>query len=275
MAATALRDVAVAAIERRLAEADPAGRPVVGGAVTLVGGGPGDPGLLTRRGYERLLAADVVVVDRLAPLAALADLADNVEVIDVSKVPRGRFTPQERINDILIEQARAGRAVVRLKGGDSFVFGRGMEEALACAAAGVAVEVVPGVTSAVSVPALAGIPVTHRGLAQGFSVVSGHLPPDHPQSELDWGALAHSGTTLVILMGVHTIAAVSGELLAQGIAADTPTAAIADGGLASQRVVRSTLADAAGDFAAAAVVPPAVIVIGDVVGLVADDKVIP
>jgi siroheme synthase len=135
--------------------------------VVLVGGGPGDPGLITVRGMEVLRAADVVVVNRLAPVGLLADLADDVEVVDVSKVPRGRFTPQEQINDLLVEHARRGSTVVRLKGGDPFVFGRGMEEAQARAAAGVPVQVVPGVTWAVSVPALAGSPVTRQGLSLG------------------------------------------------------------------------------------------------------------
>ena len=134
------------------------------GRVTLVGGGPGDPGLLTLRGSAALADADVVVVDRLAPLAVLDTLRDGVEIVDVSKIPRGRFTPQEKINEILVSRARAGLVVVRLKGGDPFVFGRGMEEVIACAEAGVAVEIVPGVSSATAVPGLAGIPLTHRGV---------------------------------------------------------------------------------------------------------------
>jgi len=152
-------------------------RPVHRGRVVLVGGGPGDPGLITVKGMRALTEADVIVVDRLAPLAVLDGLPEGVEIIDVSKVPRGRFTPQEQINNILIDRARRGRTVIRLKGGDPYVFGRGMEESQACAAAGVPVDVVPGVTSAISVPALAGIPVTHRGISQGFTVVSGHVPP--------------------------------------------------------------------------------------------------
>jgi uroporphyrin-III C-methyltransferase len=231
----------------------------------LVGGGPGDPGLLTRRGWEALTRADVVVTDRLAPLQLLDDLPDDVLVVDVSKVPRGPFVPQERINEILVEHALAGRTVVRLKGGDPYVFGRGMEEAQACAAAGVPVEVVPGVTSAVAVPALGGVPVTHRGLSQGFTVVSGHVPPGDPRSTLDWGALARGGTTLVLLMAVQTLPDIAVELLAQGMDPGTPVACVQDGGLAGQLVVRGPL-DQAADLAGK-VRAPAVVVVGAVAGL--------
>jgi len=207
--AAALRDVALAAVEAALRE-DPAlpalrrARGVRSGMVTLVGGGPGDPELLTLKGFQALADADVVVVDRLAPLAALDGLREGVEIIDVSKIPRGRFTPQDEINAVLISRAREGLVVVRLKGGDSFVFGRGMEEVIACREAGVEVEVIPGVTSAVAAPELAGIPLTHRGVSQGFTVVSGHPAPGDPGSTLDWDALARGGTTLVVLMGVET-----------------------------------------------------------------------
>jgi uroporphyrin-III C-methyltransferase len=254
-----------------------AGRPARPGSgrVVLVGGGPGDPGLITVRGREALAAADVVVVDRLAPLAVLADLADDVEVVDVSKVPRGRFTPQEQINDLLVERARRGSTVVRLKGGDPFVFGRGMEEALACAAAGVPVEVVPGVTSAVAVPALAGIPVTHRGMSQGFTVVSGHVPPGHPGSTVDWAALARSGTTLVVLMGVDTLPSVVAALLAEGRDPGTPLACVVDGASAAQQVVVSSLAEVAASGVPPLVRPPAVVVIGAVVGAAPADPELP
>ena len=152
------------------------------GTVTLVGGGPGDPGLITVQGLHAIRQADVVVYDRLAPLECLAEARPEAELIEVGKIPRGPQTRQERISEIMIQHAWAGRAVVRLKGGDSFVFGRGGEEWQACAAAGVPVHVVPGVTSAVAVPELAGIPVTHRSLTQGFTVVSGHVPPGDPVS---------------------------------------------------------------------------------------------
>jgi uroporphyrin-III C-methyltransferase / precorrin-2 dehydrogenase / sirohydrochlorin ferrochelatase len=266
--AVVLRDAAVRAAEAALRGGRAVGRAgPQSGRVVLVGGGPGDPGLLTRRGYERLAEADVVVVDRLAPLSALEGLHPDVELVDVSKVPRGPFTPQERINEILITQARAGRVVVRLKGGDPYVFGRGMEELIACTGAGIAVEVVPGVSSAVAVPALAGVPVTHRGLSQGFSVVSGHLPPDHPQSTLDWGALARGGTTLVALMAVHSMAAITAELLAQGMDPTTPVVVVQDGGSTSERVCAAVLSDAAEMITREQVRPPAVVVIGAVAGL--------
>jgi uroporphyrin-III C-methyltransferase len=244
--------------------ADPA---PAGGRVTLVGGGPGDPGLLTIRGRAALDEADVVVVDRLAPLGHLDRLQAHVEVVDVSKIPRGRFTPQEQINALLVTRARAGRRVVRLKGGDGFVFGRGMEEVLACRAADVPVEVVPGVTSATSVPALAGIPVTHRGMAQGFTVVSGHVPPSSKDNQVDWRALVRTGTTIVVLMGVATIQAIAVELADAGLAAATPVAFVVDGGLAGQRRLDSTLGGVAGLGAPVEVRPPAVIVIGRVAAL--------
>ena len=271
--ATRLRDVAVAAVETALRSGTaPATRPdpssgpdPTSGRVVLVGGGPGDPGLLTRRGWQRLGEADVVVVDRLAPLAALGGLRDDVVVVDVSKAPRGAFTPQERINAVLVEQARAGRVVVRLKGGDPFVFGRGMEEVEACVAAGIDVEVVPGVTSAVAVPELVGVPVTHRGLSQGFCVVSGHVPPGDARGSVDWAALARSGLTLVCLMAVDNLPLIAAELLSGGMADDTPVICIQDGGMPGQRVVRTTVDRAVTD--GSGVQPPAVIVIGAVAAL--------
>lgn len=154
--------------------------------VTLVGGGPGDADLISVAGIKALLAADVVVTDRLAPRELLADLDPSIEVIDVAKVPRSRFTAQEEINRLLVERAHVGKNVVRLKGGDGYVFGRGFEELLALQKAGVPVRVIPGLSSSISVPALAGIPVTHRGVVHEFTVVSGHLPPDHPGSLIDW-----------------------------------------------------------------------------------------
>lgn len=267
--AAALRDIATAAVEAELHAGRAAtGRPRGTGRVVLVGGGPGDPELLTRRGFARLAEADVVLVDRLAPLAVLEGLGHHVEVIDVAKLPRGRFTPQEAINELLVTHALAGRTVVRLKGGDSFVFGRGMEEMHACVAAGIEVEVVPGVTSAVSVPALAGIPVTHRGVSQGFSVVSGHLPPGHADSTVDWPALARTGLTLVCLMAVHTLPEIAAALLNHGVDPATPVVAVQDGGSPSQRVTRAALADAADTMRQAGVTAPAVIVIGAVAGIV-------
>ena len=237
------------------------------GQVILVGGGPGDPGLMTVAGREALFAADVVVTDRLGPVAVLDELGPGVEVIDVGKVPFGRATPQEEINRILVEQARRGRKVVRLKGGDSFLFGRGGEEHLACTAAGVPVTVIPGVTSAFSVPALVGVPATHRGLSQGVSVISGHVPPDSPHSTLDYGALARSGTTLVLLMAVTNLAAITAELLAQGMPGDTPAVMVENGSTPSQRILRGTLATIAQQASEVGVEPPAITVIGAVAGL--------
>ncbi|MDN5717450.1 MAG: uroporphyrinogen-III C-methyltransferase, partial [Janibacter sp.] len=196
--------------------------PTPTGRVLLVGGGPGDPGLLTVSGRDALIAADVVVTDRLAPIAAIAEHAPQAEVIHVGKIPRGEFTPQERINELLVEHARAGKVVVRLKGGDGYLFGRGGEEWQHCIAAGIPVEIVPGVSSAFSVPALAGIPVTHRGLSQGVAVVSGHVAPEDPRSEVDWAALATSRLTIVILMGVATLGSIAEALIAAGLPADTP-----------------------------------------------------
>lgn len=248
----------VAVLPRSMAET-PAGR----AGVTILGGGPGDPGLLTLAGYRALAAADVVVADRLAPLAVLDELPRRPLVIDAAKVPGGRSMPQEQINALLVEHALAGRAVVRLKGGDPFVFGRGMEEVQACAAAGVAVDVLPGVTSAISVPGLAGVPVTHRGLTQAFTVVSGHVPPGHPDSQVDWAALARSGATLVLLMAVRTLGDIAAALLEAGMAADTPTATMMDGAGPGASTQRSTL----GAVAGLAVRAPAVTVVGAVAGL--------
>ncbi len=235
------------------------------GRVILVGGGPGDPGLLTLAGRDALAAADVVVTDRLVPLEAVAEHAPQAEVVHVGKIPRGAFTPQERINELLVEHARAGRTVVRFKGGDGYLFGRGGEEWQECTAAGVPVEVVPGVSSALSVPALAGIPATHRGLSQGVAIVSGHVAPDDPRSEVDWPALAASGLTIVVLMGVATLGPIADALMAAGLAAETPAASIADGATPRQRVVRSSLAGIADAAAAGDIAPPAITVIGPVV----------
>jgi len=274
--AAALRDVAVAAVEAALRQ-DPslrAKRRVQAsgsvGRVILVGGGPGDPELLTLKGFQALADADVVVVDRLAPLAVLDGLREGVEIIDVSKIPRGRFTPQEEINEILVGRAREGRVVVRLKGGDPFVFGRGMEEVIACREAAVPVEVIPGVTSAVAAPELAGIPLTHRGISQGFTVISGHAAPDDPRSTLDWDALARGGTTLVVLMGVETLVSIVGALVDAGREGDTPVACVMDAGLPSQKVVLTTLAAIVSSGAPHELRSPAVIVVGAVAAFATD-----
>lgn len=236
------------------------------GSVTLVGGGPGDPGLLTVAGRDALRSADVVVTDRLAPLACLAEARSDALIVDVGKIPRGRFTPQEDINALLITHARAGKQVVRFKGGDSFLFGRGGEELQACSAAGVNVRVIPGISSALAVPAAAGIPVTHRGLNQGFTVISGHVPPDDPRSTINYDALATSGTDLVLLMAVDTLPAITRVLMDAGLDPHTPAATIADGTLASQQVIRATVATIADKIRAADIGAPAITVIGAVAG---------
>jgi uroporphyrinogen III methyltransferase/synthase len=230
--------------------------------VHLVGAGPGDPGLLTVRGAEVLRRADVVVHDRLSG-SSLLDLAPaGAERIGVGKTPRGPTTPQDEINRLLVEKGRAGLTVVRLKGGDPFVFGRGGEEAAALAAAGVPFEVVPGITSAVAVPAYAGVPVTHRGLSTSFTVVTGHEAP-WASSETDWEAVARVGGTIVVLMGVASRALIAERLQAGGLPGDTPVAATRWGTRPDQRTTRTTLAGLAG----ADIASPSVLVIGAVAEL--------
>jgi len=235
------------------------------GTVALVGGGPGDPELITVRGRRLLARADVVVADRLAPPELLSELPAHVEVIDAAKIPYGRAMAQEAINDVLIERARAGAFVVRLKGGDPFVFARGYEEVIACAEAGIPVTVVPGVTSAIAVPALAGVPVTHRGVNHEFVVVSGHLAPDAPESLVNWDALAAMTGTIVLLMAVERIELFAAALQKGGRPADTPVLVVQQGSTAGQRTVRATLADVATVIRSEGVRPPAIIVIGPVV----------
>jgi uroporphyrin-III C-methyltransferase/precorrin-2 dehydrogenase/sirohydrochlorin ferrochelatase len=232
------------------------------GSVALVGGGPGDPGLVTARGRRLLAQADVVVTDRLGPRSLLDELDPDVVVVDVGKTPNHHPVPQHEINALLVEHARAGRRVVRLKGGDPFVLGRGGEEVEACRAAGVDVEVVPGVTSAVSVPAAVGIPVTHRGVARGFTVVTGH----------DDLVAAPPGTdhTLVLLMGVTTLPRTARALVEAGRPPGTPVAVVEDGYGPRQRATFGTLETIASVARSADVRPPAVTVVGDVVRLAPD-----
>ncbi|MGZ6975792.1 MAG: uroporphyrinogen-III C-methyltransferase [Acidimicrobiia bacterium] len=231
--------------------------------VYLVGAGPGDPGLLTRRGAELLALADVVVYDRLAH-PALLDLApSSAERVNVGKAPGAVEMDQDGINALLVDRGAAGRTVVRLKGGDPFVFGRGGEEAEALAAAGVAFEVVPGITSAIAAPAYAGIPVTHRGLSTHVTVVTGHEDPAKGTTDTDWAALAGAGGTLVILMGAGHIGDIATRLIDGGRAPDTPVAAVRWGTLPSQRTIRATLATVAD----AGVRAPSAIVVGKVAAL--------
>jgi uroporphyrin-III C-methyltransferase/precorrin-2 dehydrogenase/sirohydrochlorin ferrochelatase len=229
------------------------------GFVALVGGGPGDPGLLTTRGRRLLAEADVVVIDRLAPHAIMSELAPDVEVIDVGKMPDHHPIPQAEINAILIDRAKQGKIVVRLKGGDPYVFGRGGEELIACREAGIPVEVVPGVTSAIAVAAAAGIPVTHRGLARGFTVVTGHV---------ELADLPHDGAhTLVLLMGVRRLRDAVVELVGAGHDPLTPVAVVESGCTPDQRVTVGTLETIADLADEHDIQPPAVTVVGDVVTL--------
>ncbi|MBV9292725.1 MAG: uroporphyrinogen-III C-methyltransferase [Frankiales bacterium] len=234
------------------------------GRVILVGGGPGDPGLLTLRGYRALHDADVVVTDRLGPVELLDELARDVEIVDVAKVPGGPAAVQADINALLVDRARAGKVVVRLKGGDPFVLGRGAEEVAACAAAGVTVEVVPGISSVTAAATLAGVPLTRRGTAQSFTVASGHVPPGDRRSTVDWRALAAGHGTLVLLMAVANLRAISNALIAGGRPATTPAVIVENASLPTQRVVPTVLGDLADAAQRESVVPPAVVVIGEV-----------
>ena len=237
------------------------------GRVAIVGGGPGDPDLITVRGLRLLQQAEVVVVDRLAPRALLDALAPEVEVIDVGKTPYCETTTQEQIEAILVDRAQRGKRVVRLKGGDPFVFGRGGEEVATCVAAGIPVEVVPGITSALAAPAAAGIPISHRGVAATFTVVSAHVEPGAERDPVDWAALAQLGGTVVVLMGVGRLAAVTAALLAHGRDADTPAAVVESATTDAQRVTVASLHDIAEVALARQVRPPAVLVVGAVVSL--------
>jgi len=231
--------------------------------VYLVGAGPGDPGLLTMRGAEVLGRADVVVYDRLASPALLALAPPGAELITAGKAPGAVDLTQDEINVLLVERGRTGASVVRLKGGDPYVFGRGGEEAEALADAGVPYEVVPGITSAIGAATYAGIPVTHRGLSTHFTVVTGHEDPTKARTDVDWGALARTGGTLVILMGAGRIADIATALVDGGLAPDTPVAAVRNGTRHDQQTVRATLAT----IAEAGVRSPSAIVVGAVAAL--------
>jgi uroporphyrin-III C-methyltransferase len=236
------------------------------GVVHLVGAGPGDPGLLTLRAATLLATADLVAHDRLVPGAILDLLPPSVDRVAVGKPAPGTCGwRQDAISDLLVAEARAGRAVVRLKGGDPFVFGRGGEEAIRCHQAGIEVEVVPGVTSAVAAPAAAGIPVTHRGLASAVAFVTGHEDPDKPASQLDWSGLAAFPGTLVFLMGVHHAPRIADQLVLHGRDATTPAAVVRWGTTDRQQELITTLGDLAVDVRRSGIASPATIVIGDVV----------
>ena len=235
--------------------------------VVLVGGGPGDPELITVAGRHALASADVVVADRLAPRELLDGLAAHVELVDVAKLPRGRSARQEQINELIVDRARQGKRVVRFKGGDNFVFGRGFEEVLACREADVPVTVIPGLSSSISVPGVAQLPVTHRGVAHEFTVVSGHLPPGHPESLVEWDAVARMRGTVVLLMAVENARAIAEALVAGGRTASTPVAVIQEGTMPGERTVVSTLGTLGDDVDDHGVRPPAIIVVGEVVGV--------
>lgn len=258
----ALRDRILDELHTGMLDVAPRPRPA---GVVLIGGGPGDPGLITVAGRRALMEADVVVADRLAPRELLGELSADTELIDVAKLPRGRSAQQEEINRLIVDRARAGKRVARFKGGDNFVFGRGYEEVIACRDAGVPVTVIPGVSSPLAVPAIAGIPVTHRGVTHEFTVVSGHLPPDHPESLVDWEALGRLRGTLLLMMAVENAPAIAEALVAHGRDAATPVGIVCDGSMPTERTVLSTLGTLAEDLVAQAVTAPAILVVGDVV----------
>jgi uroporphyrin-III C-methyltransferase len=231
------------------------------GRVVLVGGGPGADDLITVRGLDRLMAADVVITDRLAPVGLLSRLGPGVEIIDAARLPGQPTLTYDQITDLMIDRALAGRTVVRLKGGDPFVFAHGAQEVASCAAAGIPVEVVPGVTSATAAPVLAGVPLTSTEGAAGFTVVSGHLHPDDPACRLDWSALARSGTNLVILMGMRQLPAITARLISDGVPASAAASCIASASLSEQRVVRTRLSDLPAAVEAAGLANPATVVV--------------
>jgi uroporphyrinogen III methyltransferase / synthase len=237
------------------------------GLVSLVGAGPGDPGLLTLAGRDRLAAADVVVYDRLVSPALLEHCRADAEVIFAGKSPAGHTLTQDAINELLVKEGRAGKRVVRLKGGDPFVFGRGGEEAIALASAGVAFEVIPGVTSAVAAPAYAGVPVTHRGIASSFAVITGHEDDAKEESAVDWAKLATAVDTLVILMGAAALPTISKALIAGGRSPETPAVSVYWGSTPEQRSIAAPLASIADTVREAGLGTPLLTVVGDVAGL--------
>lgn len=258
----ALRDRIMESLRRGAFDIEPLKRPP---GVVLIGGGPGNPDLITVAGRQALMEADLVVADRLAPRELLGDLSPDVEIIDVAKLPRGRSAQQEEINRIIVEGALAGKRVARFKGGDNFVFGRGFEEIEACREAGVPVTVIPGLSSPIAVPAIAGIPVTHRGVTHEFTVISGHLPPGHPESLVAWDGVARMTGTVVLMMGVENAPKIAETLVELGRDPGTPVAVVCDGTMPTERTVLSRLGTLGADLAANHVKAPAIIVIGEVV----------
>jgi uroporphyrinogen-III C-methyltransferase len=218
---------------------------------------------------RRLQDADVILADHLGPTSELHQLCsvDSKKLIDVSKLPYGHQVAQEKINNLLLTHAQSGKKVARLKGGDPYVFGRGFEELQFLASHGIACEVIPGVTSAISVPALAGVPITHRSVVHSFTVISGHLPPGHKDSRNNWEALAHTGGTLAVIMGVKNAPKIAAAIIAAGRAPETPAIVIQEGATTNQRGYRCTLGTLAETMKTHNIQPPAVYVIGDVAGL--------
>jgi uroporphyrin-III C-methyltransferase len=235
------------------------------GSVSIVGAGTGYPELITVRGVAGIRSAEVLVYDRLVDPGLLAEAPPAAELIFAGKARGYAALDQGQIEAVLIDRASAGKRVVRLKGGDPYVFGRGGEEVAALVAAGIPVEIVPGISSAISVPASAGIPVTHRELSSSLTIVTGHEDPTKPESTLDWGWLASTKGTLVILMGLHQLPSISERLIAGGKSPETPVAVIADGTRPDQRTITAPLGDIAAAASAAQLVAPALIVVGDVV----------
>ncbi|HJZ46655.1 MAG TPA: uroporphyrinogen-III C-methyltransferase, partial [Roseiflexaceae bacterium] len=237
------------------------------GFVSLIGAGPGDPELITVKGLRRLREADVVIYDALVNDALLQECRADAELIYAGKRAGQHCRSQNEINALLLDKARAGLRVARLKGGDPFVFGRGGEEAAVLAAAGIAWEVVPGVSSAIAAPAYAGIPVTDRGAASSFTVITGHEDPQRAESRINWAALAQGSDTLVVLMGLGRLANIAEQLIAHGRAAETPAAVIHQGSTPDQETVVGTLETIAADVACAGLSAPATLVVGEVVRL--------
>lgn len=237
------------------------------GKVYLVGAGPGDPDLMTRKGLRLIQAADVLVFDRLIPMELLDEARTDAEFINAGKAPTKHRLSQETINSTIVDRALLGKLVVRLKGGDPLVFGRGGEEALACHQAGVDFEIVPGISSSYAVPAYAGIPLTHRHISSSFTVITGHEDPDKPDTSINYDAVANSGGTIVILMGVHKMAQITARLIQAGLDPDTPAATIEWGATPYQHVIEGTVATLPVLAAAADIKSPATTIIGDVVRL--------
>ncbi len=237
------------------------------GKVYLVGAGPGDPDLITRKALSLLRAADVVIYDRLIARALLEETRHEAELIDAGKAPQRHRLAQADINALIIDRALRGCEVVRLKGGDPLVFGRGGEEALVCRDYGIPFEIVPGVSSAIAAPAYAGVPLTHRHVSSAFTVITGHEDPAKGDSSINYRALARMGGTIVIMMGVKRLPAIMQELSRHGLDAQTPAAIIEKGAMPSQRVFVGTVETIAQIARAHDIQPPAITVIGDVVHL--------